>query len=276
MLKVLYFIETHLDDGLDVQILAREAGYSPYHFCRIFKASVGESAISYVTKLRLQRATLHVLDCDKSIIEIALDAGFETPNGFNKAFKKIFGLSPREYRNRHVDLQRSYKDKMMQIPKIVQRDESYIVCKRATGAYEKSSQIAWQKLLEEMEKGGKKFQDGSLSFALHEFIGICHDDPSTTVEKDIRYDASIVMDKIEIEKLAQKGIETKTISDGKYAMLSYQGGYDKAMDAWMALYAWATDNGYTFRDLPPFEKYLNSPMMVSEEELLTEIYVPIV
>lgn len=47
--KVLYHIEQNLDDTLI-------AGYSKYHFCRIFKLNVGESMMEYITRLRLEKA----------------------------------------------------------------------------------------------------------------------------------------------------------------------------------------------------------------------------
>ncbi len=277
--KVLYYIETHLDDSLDVKTLARVAGYSPYHFSRIFKMSVGESIISYVSRLRLERASFKVMSADKSIIEIAFDAGFETPNGFNKAFKKIFNMTPTEYKNRRINLIQSHKDKMMQTPKILERETAHVVYAREIGGYEKSSEIAWKKLSKQLNDWAKNFKDKSVNIKLDpkeaEMIGICHDDPSVTPEENIRYDASLAWGKKEIDFLNEQGFHTKEIPDGKYATVLYKGAYAKAIDSWMALYAWCEENGYTFRDYPPFEKYLNSLEDVSEEELLTEIYVPI-
>ncbi len=277
--KVLYYIETHLYDSLDVKTLARVAGYSPYHFSRVFKMCVGESVMSYNSRLRLENASLKMINADKSIIEVALEAGFETPNGFNKAFKKIFDITPTEYKSRRMNLLQSYKDKIMQTPKIVQRETTYIVYAREIGGYEKSSEIAWKRLSKQLNDFSKNFKDESIDIKLDpkeaEMIGICHDDPSITAEENIRYDASLAWGKKEIDFLSEHGFDTKEIPDGKYAMVLYQGNYANAIDSWMALYAWCEENGYTFRDYPPFEKYLNLPQDVSEDELLTEIYLPI-
>jgi AraC family transcriptional regulator len=109
-----------------------------------------------------------------------------------------------------------------------------------------------------------------------EAIGICHDDPQVTDEANIRYDASLAWAKKEVEILADYGFETKIIAGGKYAKVLYEGGYKDAEKAWYGLYAWIEENGYSFRDEPAFEKYLNMPEEVDEAELLTEIYVPIV
>ena len=95
--KVLYFIENNLDVSLDLDDLARIAGYSKYHFSRNFKLTIGESIIDYITRLRLEKAQLKVIQ-KISIIDVALDVGYETPNGFNKAFKKTFGITPLKYK----------------------------------------------------------------------------------------------------------------------------------------------------------------------------------
>ena len=279
--KVLYYIETHLDDVLDVETLSKVSGYSQYHFCRIFKASVGESLISYTSRLRLEKASLKVIDCDKSIIEIALEAGYETPNGFNKAFKKIFGQTPTEYKSRRLKLLQTYKDKMMQIPKIVQRDKAYVVYVRENGGYEKSCDKAWEKLSKQLNNLEQKLKDEVantkilLDIKNGELLGICHDDPTVTKEENIRYDAAIAWGKKEVDFLTNQGFDTKEIAGGKHATILCKGGYKNVFESWMALYVWCEQNGHKFRDLSPFEKYLNSPNDVSEEELLTEIYIPI-
>ncbi|MCF6330585.1 MAG: AraC family transcriptional regulator [Sulfurimonas sp.] len=281
--KVLYYIETHLKDDLDLETLAKVAGYSRYHFCRIFKASVGESVISYYTRLRVEIASLKVMSYNKSIIEVALEAGYETPNGFNKAFKKIFGMTPTTYKSKQMYLLKNFKDNMMQTPKIVQRDETYIVYERETGEYMKSSQIAWTRLSEQLNnlnitlKDQQECVDMKFDSNNRELLGICHDNPSTTAPKNIRYDAAISWSKKEIDFLNEQGFETKNIPAGKYVTVLYKGNNDgnKSLESWTKIYIWCEQNNYQFRDFPPFEKYLNTLEEVSEDELLTEIYVPI-
>lgn len=279
--KVLYYIETHLDDELDVEILSKIAGYSPFHFCRIFKAYVGESVISYTTRLRVKKASLMVLDNQRSIIEVALDVGYQTPNGFNKAFKKIFGMTPTAYRSRRIEMLRTFKEKMMQIPTIVERDTAYVVYRREMGAYEQSSEVAWKMLSEDLNGLGAKLVEEDIKTEIvldpknAELLGICYDDPTTTKEDNIRYEAAIAWKKDEIVFLKKRGFDTKEIPGGRYAVVLYQGGYKKAIESWLGMYAWIEENGYKIRDIPAFEKYLNTPLEVSEADVLTEIYIPI-
>lgn len=279
--KTTYYIETHLDDELSGELLAKVAGYSHYHFCRIFKLNMGESVLSYTTRLRLQRASREVSRGQKSMIEIALDAGYQTPTGFLKAFKKQFGSTPTEYKSNFQPLQNRYKDLTMENIEVVERDEAYVVFTREMGDYNKSSEIAWKRLSAEMNSLGERFQERAPKIEMNlgmgngEAIGICHDDPKVTDEANIRYDAALSWGKNEVDELANYGFETKRIVGGKYAKTFYKGSYEKAEEAWYGLYAWIEKNGYEFRDEPAFEKYLNAHLTQNESEIETEVYVPI-
>ena len=152
IIKVLRYIESNLDGDLDIETLSRVAGYSPFHFCRLFKFSLGFSVNTYIVKMRMLRATSNILNSKKSIIEIALDIGYKTPNGFNKAFKKVFNISPIEYRKRHLKMLLEYKENRMDNPVIKQREASSVVYTTEYGAYEESELKAWEKLNKLMNK----------------------------------------------------------------------------------------------------------------------------
>ena len=92
------YIREHINEPLDRETLASVAGFSVPHFHRIFRAHVGESAISYVRRLRLERAARKLRMGAVDITEVALAAGYDTHAAFSKAFKQQFGLSPSEFR----------------------------------------------------------------------------------------------------------------------------------------------------------------------------------
>lgn len=92
------YIRTHIQEPLDRETLAAVAGFSIPHFHRVFRARVGESAISYVRRLRLERAARKLRMGAIDITEVALAAGYDTHAAFSKAFKQQFGLSPSEFR----------------------------------------------------------------------------------------------------------------------------------------------------------------------------------
>jgi len=279
--KATYYIEKNLDDELDIDKLALVAGYSPYHFCRIFKIHVGESAISYATRLKLERAAGEMILKNKSMIDVALDAGFKTPTGFLKAFKSRFGTTPTNYRkgtkvqlNKHIGVD-------MNIPEIVFREEVKAVFTRELGAYEKSSNIAWNRLSSQMNGLKDKFKQRKpqtpmkLGLGNAEAIGICLDNPNVTDESNIRYEAALVWDKEDVVELTRHyGFESKIISGGKYAKVDYIG--EDSEDAWHGLYKWVESKGYEFRDEPAFEKYLNATSEEDKSKHHKEVYIPII
>src|SRR5512145_1115500 len=92
------YIYEHLHEPLDRETLAAVAGFSIPHFHRVFTAQVGESAVSYVRRLRLERAGRKLRMGAVDITEVARAAGYESHAAFSKAFKQQFGLSPSEFR----------------------------------------------------------------------------------------------------------------------------------------------------------------------------------
>ncbi|GCE24176.1 helix-turn-helix domain-containing protein [Dictyobacter kobayashii] len=123
------YIEENLQGEIRVDELARIAGFSPYHYYRVFNAYVGIPVVDYIRRRRLAHAAAQ-LACGKRIIDIALDYGFDTHNGFAKAFRKTYGCSPEQYRiyvsgqtPKKVDLlllmQHNLKGSIVVEPKIV-------------------------------------------------------------------------------------------------------------------------------------------------------------
>ena len=95
------FIEKNIKNELSPEIIASECGYSTFHFSRVFNINQGITLMEYVKKRRLLLAVQELFN-DKKIIDIALEYGFQTHNGFSKAFKKEFGFSPTQYL-KHMD-----------------------------------------------------------------------------------------------------------------------------------------------------------------------------
>jgi AraC family transcriptional regulator len=96
--EVMRYIRMHIHEPLNRETLADIAGFSVPHFHRVFTAHVGESAASYVRRLRLERAARKLRMGAVDITEVALAAGYDTHAAFSKAFRQQFGLSPSEFR----------------------------------------------------------------------------------------------------------------------------------------------------------------------------------
>ena len=88
------------DEAFPLERLAREAGLSPYHFLRTFKRVSGLTPHQFVCRARLRRAAAALVEGDAAVIDVAFDSGFGDVSNFNRAFRREFGLSPRQYRRR--------------------------------------------------------------------------------------------------------------------------------------------------------------------------------
>src|SRR5262245_13506435 len=100
ILKVLVYIEAHLDEPICLENMAKVAKISPYYFHRLFRAYVGETVADFTKRIRLQRAAERLQYSKSPITHIALDTGYETPSSFCKAFTQKMQASPRQYRKK--------------------------------------------------------------------------------------------------------------------------------------------------------------------------------
>ena len=99
---VLNYINRHLSDRLDMELLASRFHLSTRNLSRLFNTSKIRFS-SLVNHWRILRAIELMSDRDKTIQEIAYEVGFNTPNNFNRVFKQITGTSPRMYLQRDDD-----------------------------------------------------------------------------------------------------------------------------------------------------------------------------
>jgi len=98
--RIVDYIESHLEDKLDLDRIAQEAGYSKYHLHRMFTSIVGFTIHSYVQRRRLTEAVRLLIFTNQAIMEIALFAGYETQQSFSVACKAMFGCSPQVLRKK--------------------------------------------------------------------------------------------------------------------------------------------------------------------------------
>src|ERR1041385_1936617 len=99
MLHLLREVRRRLGHDLSLGALSRRAGVSPFHFHRTFRAIVGETPKQYTLRLRLDRAASQLITTDASVLQIALDTGFGSPEVFTRAFVRHFTRTPSQYRS---------------------------------------------------------------------------------------------------------------------------------------------------------------------------------
>ena len=103
--KAREYIANNKTESLSLAAVAKAAGASMFHFCKVFKKSTGLKFTDYVARVRLEDARTQLLNPGQRVSEIAYDVGFQSLTQFNRTFKRVFGQSPSEFRA-HLNTQK--------------------------------------------------------------------------------------------------------------------------------------------------------------------------
>jgi len=100
--EAILHIEAKLGEEINLPQVAEQAGYSVFHFGRIFQGVTGETVMDYVRKRRLTEAARALVQTDRRILDIALDWQYDSHEAFTRAFKRAYGIAPGIFRRRRV------------------------------------------------------------------------------------------------------------------------------------------------------------------------------
>ncbi|WFR57982.1 AraC family transcriptional regulator [Anaerocolumna sp. AGMB13025] len=92
------WVEENIEQTPTLEAMARHVGYSSYYCSSKFHEVVGMSFKEYVKHRKLERAVCELLNTDRRILDIAIQYGFSSNEAFTRAFSKVYGSSPNEYR----------------------------------------------------------------------------------------------------------------------------------------------------------------------------------
>ena len=272
---VLDHARQHLDDVLEPDGMARMACFSLSHFHRIFKGMIGETFMEHVRRLRLERAAILLGHTRLTVTRIGLDAGYESPEAFSRAFRTAFDLSPTAYRNKtSAKAAEPLPAQTLNHPQqgeppveltVKHLDPIRVAFVRHTGPYIQCEK-AWTTLY---AWAGPKNLLGPRT----QFLGISYDDPAVTPPDKIRYDACITVgDGVE----AEEDVEIKTLPGGDFACAVHKGPYQDLEKSYAQIMGVELPKlGRDLDPAPSIEVYLNDPGTTPAEELLTEIRVPL-
>lgn len=96
--KLLDWFENHLSEEITLEKLSSVSGLNEKYLCRIFKEYTSKTPITYLNELRIEHACYEMTLKSKNITESAFDSGFNDLSYFCKTFKKIKGITPKEYK----------------------------------------------------------------------------------------------------------------------------------------------------------------------------------
>jgi AraC family transcriptional regulator len=281
MQRVLDHIDRHLDDDLDLDAVSGVAAFSKYHFHRQFTATFGLSVHRYVQLARMKRASYRLAYRDaQSVTDIAIDAGYDAPDAFARAFRQRVGQSPSSFRKAPdwepwlaafgpLDNARS---KLMQTTyttnDVTIRDEaptSVAIMEHrgdpATIGATIQRFIAWRKAT-------------GLSPRVSPTFNVFHSDPRTTPPAEYRMDLCVGTDR-PIEANGER-IEAGTIPGGRCAVLRVVGNTDNLEPAALYLYRdWLPVSGEEARDFPLYCQRIAFFPEVPEHEAVAELFLPL-
>lgn len=269
--RVVEYIRMHLDEDIDLRVLAELSAFSPYHFHRIVSAMLGEPIGEFIVRTRIETAAWMLRYTDVPVSEIAYRVGYDTPSSLSKAFRRFFGIPPKAYRitkNRPM-MNNILPDAEIRLskPKITEIPVKTVAYIRARGNYSQVDYGAYFTRLWSYVKEHKLFSAGI------ENLVIYHNDPDISKAGDLRCDVCLAIPK---GPLAAGDIGVKEIGGGKYAVFLYTGPYTGLGTAYKKICGeWLPASGCELRDGPCFEKYINHPDRVPAEKLKTEIYIPL-
>jgi AraC family transcriptional regulator len=262
MHAVIEYVDRHLDQKLDLAVVAEVANFSPFHFHRLFRALMGEALGDYVRRRRLESAAVRLRSQERvPVLSIALGVGFGSAEAFTRAFRARFDCSPTQWRkSKHDQMARKagqaakksarkngvsrLKENVMKV-RIVERPPVPVAYFRHTGAYGPAIGRFW------METVAPWMATNNL-FGRDRF-GIGLDDPTVTQPSKCRYDACVAS--AEGEMLTGNPLH-KVIPGGKYAAMAFEGTGAEIGAAWESLLRdWLPKSGLQLDARPFFEHY---------------------
>jgi AraC family transcriptional regulator len=275
------YIHGHIAGDLQLDHLASLAGFSPFHFHRVFAALMGETVAEYVRRVRLAMAVQRLLHSTEPVTEIALEVGYETPAAFTKAFRQRFQMAPTRLRSmeRAEAFTRLLKPPAVKPqsrrkinPEIRTLPDQHVLYVRRTGlidqTYNKAAGKAFQILMTCLYKHG-------LMDTWTVCVGITPDDPNVVPHEQCRFDAGVVLKEgVQVQPVESVGMQM--LPGGRWAVFHHKGPYSTLWQTWNTVDRdWLPRSGVTLRDVPPVEVYLDDPRKTQPAALRTEILIPI-
>jgi AraC family transcriptional regulator len=280
MQRVLDYVDQHLDEELGLETLSQVAAFSKHHFHRQFTAIFGISVHRYVQLIRMKRASYRlVFRTNDTVTDIAMDAGYEAPETFARAFKQQFGQAPTAFRRspewgpwlaafgpltgaRTIYMKNTFTVDQV---KIIDAAPTTIALMEHRGDPRhlgRSIQrfIAWRKATGLAPKTSATFT-------------IFHD-PEPARPEDFRIDLCAATDRPIAAN--DEGVKPGLIPGGRCALLRVVGSSENMGPAASFLYReWMPESGEEARDFPLYCQRVTFFPDVAEHETVTDLLLPL-
>lgn len=289
--KVLIYIDEHLDGDLSLQVISNVACYSPFHLHRIFKAITNENLNAYVIRKRIESSALLLIHKkEMSIAQIATHYGFINDSTFSRTFKKIYGISPTEFRKTNLNnfskigkvnskngqvnyiteeyicninhlknwIKMNAKIEITEMPKMNLAYLTHIGIDGIDAAFQKI--VKWA-----APKGLLSNNDNSV-------CRVFHDSFKVTEADKVRMSIGILSQ----QPISVDGeIGLTTLENGKTLVGRYTIEPKEFEKSWDSLFIWMNEKGYKKADRFPFEIYHNNYLEHPEKKCIVDLCIPI-
>ena len=276
--KLIAFIDAHFKEEIDIPRIEEVCHYSYRNINRIFEALHKETIGKYIKRLRLEKAAQYLTYSEMGVSEIAYEVGFEDRAAFSRAFKNKYQLSPANFRK----TQTSVRDEL-QSTLLAREEEREELDFEITYLDDFSYLFLEYWGLQEDMSANDKVWEKLYAYAHQQailskepiFMLEIRDDEEISDSIQCRYNFALLLEK-KLDFEPEGLFRLKEHKQQKYARFKYTGSPESSIEFYRKIYAyWMEDVGLELQDLPTLEFYPNYAVNLPEEELQTEIYIPV-
>ena len=278
--RVLDHIGQNLDGELNLRALSQVAAFSEFHFHRQFSAWFGISASRFVKLKRLNLAAHQLAYRDSRIIDISLNCGYENPEAFSRVFKGFFSQTPSDFRKAPnwaswlVLINTLSEQRIIGVEHNYNNDDVEIVTFPETRIAVLAHMGDPKRIPETVRKFITWRKEHGLPPSKSATFNILHNDPSEVPASEYRFDICA-----EIKAAVMKnelGVYEDIIPSGLCAKLRHMGSSDHLHEAITYIYReWLPDSSSEPRDFPLFVQRVRSFPDCSEQDAITDVFLPI-
>ncbi|MDE6726616.1 MAG: AraC family transcriptional regulator [Oscillospiraceae bacterium] len=273
------FIEENLSDTLETERIAGVMNVSPFYYQRIFAMLCGITVGEYIRNRRLSLAGSDLLRSDGRIIDIALKYGYDTPEGFSRAFARFHGASPSEVRKgapvrsfARLSVAITMKGGNSMDYKIVKKGAFKVIEKRTVQTVSENKNLQTiPKFWEDSQKDGTIKRLLEIAVGKEFIFGICYNNPHT---EEVTFDYSIAV-LADAGAEAPEGFSVNEIPARTWAVFECRGAMpDAIQQLWHRICSeFFPSSGYEPTCEFDIEVYTDGDM--SAPDYRSEIWVPI-
>lgn len=282
MAKATAYIEAHLQETIFLDAVAKAAALSPYHFHRIFGAVLGEPFGEYVRRRKLHEAAEELLEKKRKIVDIALDYGFESHEGFSRSFKKMYGQTPGEFRKtgaRPFVFQRRpvtrqmlehYSQGIALAPKLTDKPSLALAGLETSGGVTPAAIMTlWARLIEKLGDGKNQVTE---AYGISDLIRR-YDLKRTECKDKYTYFAGIP---IRRHSRFPGAFIKKRLPEQRYAVFTHTASVERLEETYRYIYGtWLFQSGLELARRPDVQ-YFGESFIRNAGQPVIEIWVPII